>query len=213
MEQLFARGPLAAASALLGALLNPPDASAQTFEIMNKLLVDGSSTFKGAALFVSTSQPTSYSGTGTLYYTTANGFEALTEGSATPAPLTLQGNTFNGNSELVQLTGSGQLPAVNGNLVTNLNWGNLTNTLSACPAGEFATEATASTLGCGTPSSAGAATNLAGGAANEVPYQTGAGATTFTAAPGADVVLFANSGAPAWTNTPTLTGTNFSGTA
>ncbi|HVC08856.1 MAG TPA: hypothetical protein VNH15_02825, partial [Elusimicrobiota bacterium] len=208
MEQLFARGPLAAASALLGALLNPPDADAQTFEIMNKLLVDGSSTFKGAALFVSTSQPTSYSGTGTLYYTTANGFEALTEGSATPAPLTLQGNTFNAAGDLVQLNGSSQLTSGVG-----VPWGNLVSPLAQCPAGEFATEATASTLGCGTPSSAGAATNLAGGAANEVPYQTGAGATTFTAAPGADVVLFANSGAPAWTNTPTLTGTNFSGTA
>ncbi|MHB2027053.1 MAG: hypothetical protein ACYCPQ_10560 [Elusimicrobiota bacterium] len=57
----------------------------------------------------------------------------------------------------------------------------------------------------------GAATNLAGGLANEVPYQTGASATTFTGQPGANVVLFANSGAPAWTNTPTLTGTNFTG--
>ena len=59
--------------------------------------------------------------------------------------------------------------------------------------------------------SAGTAGNLAGGAANEVPYQSGAGATTFTAAPGANSVLFANSGAPAWTNAPTLTGTNFTG--
>jgi len=214
LEQLFARGPLYAASAFVGALLNPPDADAQTFEIMNKLLVDGSSTFKGAALFVSTSQPTSYSGTGTLYYTTANGFEALTEGSATPAPLTLQGNTFNAAGDLVQLNGSNQLPAVNGNLVTNLKWGNLTNTLAACSGGDFVTEVTASTLGCtAPPSSVGTATNLAGGAANEVPYQTGAGATTFTAAPGADVVLFANSGAPTWSNSPTLSSLTLSNSA
>ena len=48
------------------------------------------------------------------------------------------------------------------------------------------------------------ATNLAGGLANEIPYQTGAGATTFTGQPGANSVLFANSGAPAWSNAPTL---------
>ncbi|MGH7443030.1 MAG: beta strand repeat-containing protein, partial [bacterium] len=57
--------------------------------------------------------------------------------------------------------------------------------------------------------SAATATNLANGAADEVPYQSGPGATTFTAAPGANMVLFGNSGAPSWTNTPTLTGTNF----
>ena len=32
-----------------------------------------------------------------------------------------------------------------------------------------------------------------------------------TAAPGANVVLRANSGAPTWSNVPTLTGTNFTG--
>jgi len=214
LEQIFARGPLYAASALLGAFLNPPDASAQTFEIMNKLLVDGSSTFKGATLFVATSAPTVYAGNGTIYYdSTANALEGSNNGGAF-APLTLQGNTFNGANELVKLNGSTQLPAVNGNLVTNLNWGNLTNTLSACTGGDFVTEVTASTLGCTPPpSSVGTATNLAGGAANEVPYQTGAGATTFTAAPGADMVLFANSGAPTWTNTPTFAGTNLTGTA
>ncbi|MBU2574619.1 MAG: hypothetical protein KKH28_11140, partial [Elusimicrobia bacterium] len=63
----------------------------------------------------------------------------------------------------------------------------------------------------GKATSAGAATNIAGGLANEIPYQTGAGATTFTGQPGANAVLFANSGAPVWMNAPTLTGTNFSG--
>ncbi|MDE1976187.1 MAG: hypothetical protein KGI84_02875, partial [Elusimicrobia bacterium] len=71
IESLFLRGPFAGTAALLGALLNPPDASAQTFEIMNKLLVDGSSTFKGAALFVATTAPTAQAGAGSLYYDSA----------------------------------------------------------------------------------------------------------------------------------------------
>jgi hypothetical protein len=49
---------------------------------------------------------------------------------------------------------------------------------------------------------------LAGGAANSIPYQTGAGATTFLAA--GTGVLQSNGGL-SYTTTPTLTGTNFSG--
>ena len=48
--------------------------------------------------------------------------------------------------------------------------------------------------------------NILGGAANQIPYQTGAGATGFIAAPGANVVLWGNSGAPSWTNSPVLGG-------
>ncbi|MFI5346638.1 MAG: beta strand repeat-containing protein [Elusimicrobiota bacterium] len=52
------------------------------------------------------------------------------------------------------------------------------------------------------------ATNVAGGAANQIPYQSGASATTFVTAPGANVVLAGNSGAPGWSNTPTFNGAN-----
>ena len=65
----------------------------------------------------------------------------------------------------------------------------------------------------GNAASATTATNLAGGAANQIPYQSAPGATTFTAAPGANAVLFANGAAPQWTNTPTLTGTNITAVA
>ncbi len=41
--------------------------------------------------------------------------------------VTLQGNTFNGASQLVQLNGSSQLPAVSGVLLTNLNASNLSS--------------------------------------------------------------------------------------
>jgi hypothetical protein len=39
--------------------------------------------------------------------------------------VTLQGNAFNGPSELVQVNGSGNLPAINGSLLTSLNASNL----------------------------------------------------------------------------------------
>ena len=46
--------------------------------------------------------------------------------------VTLQGNTFNGVSELVQLNGSGYYPALNGSLITNLSASNINSgTLSA----------------------------------------------------------------------------------
>lgn len=58
-----------------------------------------------------------------------------------------------------------------------------------------------------TATSATTATNLAGGAAGSIPYQTGAGATTFlTASSG---VLVGGS-TPSYSTAPSLTGTNFS---
>jgi len=155
---LFARGPLAAASALLGALLSPPDAAAQTFEIMNKLLVDGSSTFKGATLFVATTAPTAYAGTGTIYYDqSANALEAENNGAGGFAPLTLQGNTFNGTNELVQLNGSGQLPALSGTNLTNLQWGQLTGGLPVnCSANNYVSGiGSGGTLTCTVPPGTG----------------------------------------------------------
>ena len=63
----------------------------------------------------------------------------------------------------------------------------------------------------GTVPTATTATNISGGTAGNVPYQTGAGATSFVAN-AAGVLQAATSGAtPTWTTTPTLTGTNFSG--
>ena len=62
-----------------------------------------------------------------------------------------------------------------------------------------------------TATSATTATNIAAGATGNVPYQSAAGTTAFVAN-AAGVLQAATSGAtPAWTTTPTLTGTNFSG--
>ena len=60
----------------------------------------------------------------------------------------------------------------------------------------------------GTISTATTATNIAAGAANSLPYQTGSGATAFLAQ--GTGVLQEIAGAPTWTTVPTLTGTNFS---
>ncbi len=52
------------------------------------------------------------------------------------------------------------------------------------------------------------ATNLANGAAGQVPYQTGVGLTSFTAAGTAGTILTSNgTGAPTWNNTLALAGT------
>ncbi|MCX5790628.1 MAG: hypothetical protein NTY45_00160, partial [Elusimicrobia bacterium] len=69
----------------------------------------------------------------------------------------------------------------------------------------------AGTYGVNISGNANTASNLNGGAANQVLYQSGLGATAFVAVPGANSVLFANGGAPSWSNAPTLTGTNITG--
>jgi hypothetical protein len=60
---------------------------------------------------------------------------ALTSGTLPDARLstnvTVQGNTFNGNTQLVQTNASGQLPAISGINLTNLNASNLTSGIVA----------------------------------------------------------------------------------
>ena len=116
---LFARGPLAAASALVGALLNPPDADAQTFEIMNKLLVDGSSTFKGATLFVATTAPTAYTGTGTIYFDSTQNEFMVSQGGGGFSPLGLGSLT---NGDIWVGNASGLAAAVSSRLTAPARW-------------------------------------------------------------------------------------------
>jgi hypothetical protein len=58
---------------------------------------------------------------------------------------------------------------------------------------------------------ASTATSLSAGATGSLPYQSGAGVTAYLAAGTASQVLIGGASLPAWTNTPTLTGTNFTG--
>lgn len=80
-----------------------------------------------------------------------------------------------------------------------------------------------------TATTATTATNIAAGTANQIPYQTGAGATLFFSAANYGVQIYGSTGVPtslagaagvlqgsasanpAFTTTPTLTGTNFTG--
>ena len=63
-----------------------------------------------------------------FYYYSGSAW-AMVAGAA--ANTTLQGNTFNGINQLVQTNGSGQLPAISGANLTNLNAANLTGTAAA----------------------------------------------------------------------------------
>lgn len=60
----------------------------------------------------------------------------------------------------------------------------------------------------GTATLATTATNLTGPTANQIPYQTGPQNTGYVAAPGANVVLVGNSGAPSWSAAPVFSAAN-----
>ena len=82
---------------------------------------------------------------------------------------------------------------------------NITGTAAGLSIGGNAATATTATTAttAGSATTAGTATNLAGGAASQIPYQTGAGATSFIANGTSGQVLTSNgSSVPTWT-TPT----------
>lgn len=77
--------------------------------------------------------------------------------------------------------------------------------------GNFSAGTITATLS-GSSTSATTATNLAGGAANQIPFQTGASTTGFATAPSASGDLLNwNGSAFAWTQTPSITGLTLSG--
>jgi len=75
-------------------------------------------------------------------------------------------------------------------------------------AGTITANLTGTASSATTATTATTATNIAGGAAGGIPYQTGSGATTILAT-GSGVLVGGTT--PAYSTTPTLTGTNFSG--
>lgn len=102
--------------------------------------------------------------------------------------ITKQANTFNGASQLVQLNGSSQLPAVSGALLTNLNPTNLvqgTGAITLQPAAASSLNLT--TTGVSgivlTPGTGGTTTNLAAGVQAKF---------TASAPPTADLVVIGN---------------------
>jgi hypothetical protein len=77
--------------------------------------------------------------------------------------------------------------------------------------GDFSAGTITATLS-GSSTSATTATNLAGGTANQIPFQASAGTTSFAAAPSATGDLLNwNGSAFAWTQTPSITGITLNG--
>lgn len=163
--------------------------------------LSGDATTSGAALTLATvnSNTGTFGSASQVGTFTVNGKGLITAASnvaITAAAGTLTGTTLNSTVVTSSLTSVGTL-------------GSLTVTGTAS-AGTFSGAGTSLT-GTAASLTAGAATNVAGGAANSIPYQTGAGATTFLAQ--GTGVLQETAGAPAWTTTPTLTGTNITAVA
>ena len=67
-------------------------------------------------------------GNASSYFTNASNISSGTLADARLSTnVTLQGNTFNGNNELVQLNATGGLPTLDGSLLTNLNASNISS--------------------------------------------------------------------------------------
>lgn len=96
----------------------------------------------------------------------------------------------------------------------NVQFGTLNNLDVLQYNGTYWTNVAASTLSvsfattagsAGSATTATTATNLAGGAAGSLPYQTGAGATTFLGLGTSTYILTAGASAPGWTNPASIT--------
>jgi hypothetical protein len=150
---------------------------------------------------------------------TNTGVSANTYGSASAVPViavNAQGQiTSASNSNIAiaasQITSgtidsariSGDYSGITGvGTLTNLT---VSNTITGSISGNAATATTATTA-----TSATTATNIAGGAAGSVPYQSGAGATTFLGAGSNGQVLTLASGVPSWATPTTGTVTSVS---
>ena len=151
---------------------------------------------------------------GDTFNITNTGVTAATYGSASTVPaiaVNLQGQITSATNTSIAIAGSqvtsgtidsarlsGSYSGITGvGTLTDLT---VSNTIVGSISGNAATATTATSA-----TSATTATNLAGGAAGSVPYQSGAGATTFLAAGSNGQVLTLASGVPSWA-TPT-TGT------
>ena len=123
--------------------------------------------------------------------------------------VSITGGSINGTSIGASTPSTGAFTTLGGTTITASTQftgpgTGLTGTASTLNIGGNAATATSA----GSATTATTATNLAGGLANYIPYQTAANTTSFLA-PSTGVLQY-NSGLT-YTTTPTLTGTNFSG--
>lgn len=105
------------------------------------------------------------------------------------ANVTLQGNTFNGNSQLVKLDVTGKLPALDGAALTNLTAGNLSGTVTVGHGGTGATTFTTNGIVYGNAGGALQATSA--GTSGQFLVANGSAVPVFVTA-GGDVSLVAN---------------------
>ncbi len=122
-----------------------------------------------------------------------------------PATATTQGNTFNGNSQLVQLSAAGKLPAVDGSQLTNLPAAGAAaaGTLTGTTLASNVVNSSISTLSALTGN--GVVTTSGGTGALSVTGTTGSGSVVLATSP--TLVT------PALGTPSALVGTNISGTA
>ena len=125
--------------------------------------------------------------------------------------------SFTANVVTATVVGDGSgLSALNGSNVSTGTIANArttavsTNTVSTIVLRDAGGNFAAGTITAALTGTASTATNIAGGLAGSIPYQTGAGATALLAT-GTGVLV--GGATPSYSTTPTLTGTNFSGTA
>ena len=136
---------------------------------------------------------TQVSGLGTMSTQNANNV-SITGGSITGTPIS--GSTVGGTTITASTQFSGPGTGLTGTATSLSIGGNAATATFATSAGSASTATTATT-----------ATNIAGGAANSIPYQSAASTTTFLAS--GTGVLQSNSGL-SWTTSPSLSGANFS---
>jgi hypothetical protein len=175
-------------------------------------IYNGTQTFNGAADFNSTAN---FDGIVTMNGTVnlgaaVNGdggtIDGTVIGSVTPAAIT--GTTVNGTTITASTGFAGPLT---GNVTGNVT-GNLTGNVTGNVTGNASTATSATTAGYAT--SATTATNIAGGGANQIAYNTGVGATNFLPAGTSGLVLTSNgsSSAPTWqVGVPSGVSTNLAG--
>lgn len=137
---------------------------------------------------------------------TNTGVSANTYGSASAVPTI----AINAQGQITSATATPIAIAATAITSGTIDSGRLTGTYNIDISGNAATATSATTAG--SASTATTATNLAGGASGNVPYQTGAGATSFLATGSDGQVLTLASGVPSWATPSAGTVTSVSGT-
>lgn len=145
-------------------------------------------------------------GTSLIAFTQISGSASYTAGSG----IDITGLVVSNTGVLSNVAGSGiSVSSATGN-VTITNTG-VTSLTAGSNIGLSGSTGNITVSVTGSVPTATTATNIAGGATGSLPYQSASNTTTFLAAGTTSQVLVGGASSPSWSNTPTLTGTNFTG--